>query len=109
MSLLILNPSQSVQSHLNEQLEGQIYRSCITTIFVCTWVAIHPDLPGPGDSGFQQLRRKVTWMLVTVVAPDMVALWELLQRVAVGRLKTEFNQRFFDGGELFERYQIYDY
>ncbi|KXN92866.1 hypothetical protein AN958_07063 [Leucoagaricus sp. SymC.cos] len=86
-------------SQCSKRTVAQIYWTCIGTIFACTWAALHPNLPGPRDSSFQQLRRRIVSMYIAIGAPELIVHWSLRQRVAAKRLKDEFNREFFNGEE----------
>ncbi|KAF5354070.1 hypothetical protein D9756_007251 [Leucocoprinus leucothites] len=79
---------------------SQIIWACLSTMFACTWVAIHPNIPGPHDSGFQKLRRRIAMMTIAIIAPEFIVLWTLRQRMAAKRIKTLFNVKYIGGGEL---------
>uniref|UniRef100_A0A0W0FG53 Uncharacterized protein n=1 Tax=Moniliophthora roreri TaxID=221103 RepID=A0A0W0FG53_MONRR len=53
--------------------------SCLTTVFACTWIAIHPNIPSPTDSQKRKILRRVGIMLVAIMAPEYVAVWALRQ------------------------------
>ncbi|KAF9442587.1 hypothetical protein P691DRAFT_738804 [Macrolepiota fuliginosa MF-IS2] len=80
----------------NDRTTSGILWSCLATIFACTWSAVHPNLSGPRDSGFQRLRRQVITMICAIIAPELMAVWAMRQRLAAERLKKEFNDRFHD-------------
>ncbi|KAJ7038385.1 hypothetical protein C8F04DRAFT_1034435 [Mycena alexandri] len=45
---------------------------CLATVFACTWVAVHQNVPPP-DMGWLSLQlRKLKMMLFTVIAPELV-------------------------------------
>ncbi|KAF5354075.1 hypothetical protein D9756_007256 [Leucocoprinus leucothites] len=73
----------------------QIIWACLSTIFACTWVAIHPNIPGHRDSWFRNFRRRITLMTGAIVAPEFILLWALRQRRAAKRIKTAFNKDCF--------------
>ncbi|KXN89069.1 hypothetical protein AN958_06338 [Leucoagaricus sp. SymC.cos] len=75
----------------------QIVWTCLATIFACTWVVIHPNLPGPYDSGFQRFRRRITIALVTIIAPELIAIWAARQLDSARKIKDEFNEKFNNG------------
>ncbi|KAF9441395.1 hypothetical protein P691DRAFT_812841 [Macrolepiota fuliginosa MF-IS2] len=81
----------------NDRTTSGILWSCLATIVACTWSAVHPNLSGPRDSGFQRLRRRVTTMICIIIAPEFVAIWAMRQRLAARRLKKDFNDRFHGG------------
>jgi hypothetical protein len=48
---------------------GLIY-SCLFTIFLCTWTAYHPDVPGPTWSRMKRFRRRLGIMMVFIWLPE---------------------------------------
>jgi len=56
--------------------------SCLSTIFTCTWIAVHPNIPAPGDSRWAVLRRRVAIMGFVLLAPEMVIIWAGRQHFA---------------------------
>lgn len=45
---------------------------CLTTIFVCTWVSVHPNVPAPNQGRIMTLGRRLRLMLLTVIAPELM-------------------------------------
>lgn len=48
--------------------------TCAATIFTCTWVSVHPDVPEYGESAWRSARKRLSLMLWTIVAPEMTIL-----------------------------------
>ncbi|KAF9035577.1 hypothetical protein BJ165DRAFT_1318381, partial [Panaeolus papilionaceus] len=46
--------------------------ACILTLFTCTWVAVHPDVPSPEYSGSTVVARKIGMMLCMLLIPELV-------------------------------------
>jgi hypothetical protein len=67
--------------------------SCFTTIFTCTWIAVHPNIPGPKDSPWAVLRRHVAIMGYVIIAPEMVILWATRQHYAARHLAKQYQER----------------
>ncbi|KIK64275.1 hypothetical protein GYMLUDRAFT_162048 [Collybiopsis luxurians FD-317 M1] len=68
--------------------------SCITTIFACTWLAVHPNVPSIHASQRELFWRRVKILIVALIAPEFIIVWAANQlRCARGALKTlrEFN------------------
>jgi len=59
--------------------------SCLVTIFLCTWSAVHPNLPAATDSPYRILWRRVRYLLGALLAPEMLAIIALdsLQRAKI--------------------------
>ncbi|KAF9060723.1 hypothetical protein BDP27DRAFT_1452553, partial [Rhodocollybia butyracea] len=53
----------------------QIFWSCASVLIACTWVSIHPNIPGPKDKWGTVLGQKILLMLVTLIAPEMMLFW----------------------------------
>jgi hypothetical protein len=47
--------------------------SCFATIFLCTWNAIHPNLPALNESKFKIVGRRIRYILLCLLAPEWVA------------------------------------
>src|ERR1700759_5532224 len=49
--------------------------SCASTMFLCTWVALHPDVPKkPRQPCWKRLLPRVGWMALAILAPECVLL-----------------------------------
>ncbi|KAJ7162743.1 hypothetical protein C8R43DRAFT_1063017 [Mycena crocata] len=45
---------------------------CLATIFACTWVSVHPNVPPPNQSRLALFWRRLRLMLVAVIAPEFM-------------------------------------
>ncbi|KAF7349993.1 hypothetical protein MVEN_01300800 [Mycena venus] len=45
---------------------------CLATIFACTWVSVHPNVPPPDQSGLALFWRRLKMMLVGIIAPEIM-------------------------------------
>ncbi|KAJ4500985.1 hypothetical protein C8R41DRAFT_807559 [Lentinula lateritia] len=92
----------------------QIFWSCISVLVACTWVSVHPNLPAPNEGFWRILWRKISLMIVALIAPEMLVLWAARQWYAARKLTrrckgwTETHAHFalmggfalFDGSEF---------
>ncbi|TDL15008.1 hypothetical protein BD410DRAFT_684291, partial [Rickenella mellea] len=62
--------------------------SCLVTVFSCTWVAIHPNIPAPYETAFEINLRRAGIMLMAVIAPELVILWAMRQWLVARKLAT---------------------
>ncbi|KAH0547593.1 hypothetical protein FGG08_000318 [Glutinoglossum americanum] len=53
--------------------------SCLTTLFICVWAALHNNVPSKNDSDFTFFFRKLKWTFVSIIAPEMVTAGAFLQ------------------------------
>ncbi|KAF7357762.1 hypothetical protein MVEN_00822200 [Mycena venus] len=49
-----------------------IITGCLATVFACTWVSVHPNVPPPGLGLLALSWRRFCLMLVAVVAPELM-------------------------------------
>ncbi|CAA7268591.1 unnamed protein product [Cyclocybe aegerita] len=49
--------------------------SCFATIFACTWIAVHSNVPAPTDSRTRIFSRRFAIMGYVLLVPEMVILW----------------------------------
>ncbi|OCL00552.1 uncharacterized protein K441DRAFT_683854 [Cenococcum geophilum 1.58] len=62
-----------------------ILSTCLLTIFLCTWTAIHLNVPGPTDTHWVIVRRKFRWMIQTILGPELVLGFATGQRAEAKR------------------------
>jgi len=74
------------ESRFDSRSTYGILWSCLSTIFACTWIAAHPNIPAPGDSKLLVLGRRMAIMGYTLLAPEMVILWAGRQHYAARSL-----------------------
>ena len=61
--------------------------SCLATIFACSWVSIHPNIPAPNESSQRIFLRRLELMFWAVVFPEMIITWALRQWSGARRLE----------------------
>jgi hypothetical protein len=68
--------------------------SCLVTIFACTWLAIHPNVPARKESShcLRLSLRRVQMMVVGLLAPEIIILWAMRQRVMAHTLVRKLNK-----------------
>ena len=60
----------------------EIIWSCVSTLFICTWVAIHPNIPPRGEGHLRSLWRRIKLMLWTLLVPELILIWAYKQWAA---------------------------
>ncbi|KAF9530264.1 hypothetical protein CPB83DRAFT_191402 [Crepidotus variabilis] len=53
--------------------------SCFSTISICTWVSVHPNLPPPGEPFIWTSIWRLKLMLYTFIAPELTLTWAMSQ------------------------------
>jgi hypothetical protein len=63
----------------NQRTVWDILWSCIMTIFACTWIAVHPNIPASADTRVMVALRRAGLMLFGLIAPEIIILWAMRQ------------------------------
>ncbi|TDL15019.1 hypothetical protein BD410DRAFT_856986 [Rickenella mellea] len=74
---------------VNGRTVSDIVWSCLTTIFLCTWVAIHPNIPAPYESSLEIGLRRLGIVIMALIAPEIIILLAMRQWIASRRLAKE--------------------
>ncbi|KAL8636860.1 MAG: hypothetical protein Q9228_005800 [Teloschistes exilis] len=59
--------------------------SCLFTIFLCTWVSLHLNVPAAHENYWHQFCRKMRWMVQAIMAPEFVLAFATGQKVEARR------------------------
>ena len=72
--------------------------SCVTTVFLCTWVAVHPNVPEPVDTQDMDFwhkcvhvtscffKNKVVMFICALLLPEYILAWAIRQRLVARRI-----------------------
>lgn len=75
----------------NDRSVTNVVWSCLATVFACTWVSVHPNIPHPGATEWQIRRYRFLAMICGLIAPELIVLWALRQwmgsRFLVNKMK----------------------
>lgn len=50
-----------------------ILTTCIITMLLCVWTAVHLNIPSPDEGFWKPKFRKTGWLILALIAPEMVA------------------------------------
>ena len=74
---------------LKRTLFGIIW-SCISTVVICAWTSVHPNVPPPNQWKARWNRFKIMfWM---VIAPELVLAWAVRQFFGARQIRDEYNR-----------------
>ena len=82
---------RKLEIEYTQRSAGNIIWSCLTTVFVCLWVVVHPNIPGPSDSMFFTRLKIMGCMLI---APELVIVWAGRQWFAARDIAAKHNGVF---------------
>ena len=80
---------------INQRTLSDILWSCIATIFACTWLSIHPNIPAPDEKRWKSALRRLELMYWSLICPEMIICWACRQWFAAQSLRAKY------GGQLF--------
>ena len=63
-----------------------IVESCLITIFACTWVSIHPNVPSRHENRMTIAFRRGKLMVLALLAPEVILLWAIRQRIVAHQM-----------------------
>ncbi|KAF8460163.1 hypothetical protein BDZ91DRAFT_664718 [Kalaharituber pfeilii] len=59
--------------------------SCVLTLVLCVWTAVHPDVPAPNRRGFWYcLTTRSLWLVIGLLAPEYL-LWQAIRQYLEAR------------------------
>ncbi|KAF8659470.1 hypothetical protein AX16_001837 [Volvariella volvacea WC 439] len=67
-----------------------ILYSCLGVIFLCTYISIHHNIPDQNDSWGKKTWLKVRTMVYAMLAPELVIMWALRQRLMADKLAVRY-------------------
>ncbi|KAF8950047.1 hypothetical protein BDZ97DRAFT_1934681 [Flammula alnicola] len=77
----------------NQRSIWDVLWSCFTTIFACSWVAVHPNIPGPGTTWWRLALKRLELMMWTIIAPEMMILWAMRQWFGARTLEDRYRSK----------------
>ena len=63
----------------NHRSTAAIVTSCLSTILLCTWFTVHPNICGRRPTQWQVLRAKITLFTWALIMPEVVMMHECYQ------------------------------
>jgi hypothetical protein len=64
--------------------------SCLATIFACSWVSVHPNIPAFNESWWRIFLRRLELMFWAVIGPETIIAWALRQWLGARRLEKRY-------------------
>ena len=64
--------------------------SCLSTLFICTWIAIHPNIPTRKRSPIWALWKRIRLMIWALIVPELILIWAYKQWAAARYVAKRF-------------------
>ena len=69
--------------------------SCAGTIFLCTWVALHPNIPGPNESSWGMASHRAKLVVLLLIIPELGIIWAIFQWSVARRLEKKYQSTYY--------------
>uniref|UniRef100_A0A0W0F832 Uncharacterized protein n=1 Tax=Moniliophthora roreri TaxID=221103 RepID=A0A0W0F832_MONRR len=66
--------------------------SCLSVILICTWVAIHPNIPKVGTHSAVAVYKNIELMVIAILAPEIIILWAMRQWYSAKQIAKQFKK-----------------
>ena len=83
---VLLNTPACICPDIDRSL-WDILWSCLATIFACSWVSVHPNIPDPNESRWRIFLRRLELMFWAVFGPEMIICWAFRQWLGARNLE----------------------
>jgi hypothetical protein len=80
------------QESPNERGTIDILWSCVSTLFVCLWVMLHLNVPARDEAYWKIRLRKLKWLMLALLAPELVMLFATGQWASAKRSTADMAQ-----------------
>ncbi|KAG1732791.1 hypothetical protein EDB19DRAFT_2026903 [Suillus lakei] len=78
----------------NTRTLWSILLSCGSTLFACTWTAIHPNITGIDDGVIAITFRRLYLMVIALIAPEIMTAWAGWQFLRARQAAKDFDDAF---------------
>lgn len=81
------NTTQPAAWHSEPSHRGTygLLSTCIITLGLCVWTAVHLNIPAQGKSS-RQILRKLKWLLIALLSPEVVVYTAYTQYIFARKL-----------------------
>ncbi|KAJ7592054.1 hypothetical protein C8J56DRAFT_1131475 [Mycena floridula] len=85
-------PAETCNDLCDRRTLYDIIFGCVATIFACTWVSVHPNVPPARLGVFKSTSRRLSMMLVAIIAPEIVVAFAARQFIFSRKFAEEFDK-----------------
>ncbi|KAK7023632.1 hypothetical protein VNI00_016594 [Paramarasmius palmivorus] len=72
-----------------------ILLTCGAVIFICTWVAVHPNVPNPKDHTLVVWLKYILVAVFALMGPELMVLWSIRQWVSAEAIWKKYRSEYF--------------
>ncbi|EEB99148.1 hypothetical protein MPER_01227, partial [Moniliophthora perniciosa FA553] len=71
---------------------SDIIYSCLSVVLICTWVAIHPNVPEVGKHWTVVLYDDFQIMIIALLAPELIIIWAMRQWISAKKITEKYKK-----------------
>ncbi|KAF8656122.1 hypothetical protein AX16_002760 [Volvariella volvacea WC 439] len=68
----------------------ELLYNCFGTIAICTYIAIHPNMPDRRDSFSKKVKQKLQTTICALLAPEAVIVWAMKQNILASKIADHY-------------------
>ncbi|KAF9566570.1 hypothetical protein CPC08DRAFT_703914 [Agrocybe pediades] len=100
--ILSISPRDTDMVDMCPRTRLEIIWTCLATIFAASWVAVHPNMPGPNVSKVKKILLRIEVMLWAIITPELIIMWAMQQWYGAKVLENEFVSRYRKPNDAFK-------
>ncbi|KAF8169395.1 hypothetical protein BJ912DRAFT_1067185 [Pholiota molesta] len=77
----------------NQRSVQDIVWGCLATIFACSWLAVHPNIPSANAKWWRTGLIRLELMLWTILSPEFVIYWAIRQWIGARQIQKRYKDR----------------
>jgi hypothetical protein len=74
----------------NQRSVQDIVWGCLATIFACSWLAVHPNIPSANAKWWRTGLIRLELMLWTILSPEFVIYWAIRQWIGARQIQKRY-------------------
>lgn len=79
----------------DQRSKPEIIWECLATLFACSWVAVHPNVPPPGSKWYKAALIRMELLIWTFLAPECIIYWAVRQWFGARKLAKIYNSTYY--------------
>ncbi|KAF7977362.1 hypothetical protein HWV62_3953 [Athelia sp. TMB] len=80
--------------------------SCLATIFACTWVAVHPNVPAPKSKVYYVVLQRIAVTVCGLLVPEYIVAWSIRQWLVANQIVKEVADRKMKAAKMAEKERL---
>ncbi|KAF4616506.1 hypothetical protein D9613_008771 [Agrocybe pediades] len=97
-----ISPRDTATVDMCPRTQLEIIWTCLATIFAASWIAVHPNMPGPNASKVKKVLPRIEIMLWAIIVPEVIITWAVRQWLGAKAMEKEFITKYRKPNDAFK-------